>query len=295
MKVLVTGAAGRLGSVTVRALLAAGFEVRGTDRVYRADSAVRIEVANLLDPVAPYPLLEGCQAVVHLANHPSLIQNDSVRTFNENVTMNMNLLEAVRQMGLKKVVFASTIQVQSGRRGEQPSALPYLPLDSELPPNPGNAYGLSKQATEIMLQFYARQHGIHSVALRFPYLIDREMLAHVRDPSHRRHRMGYVNRDEAFTCLMVDDAASLILAILKTPLEGFRVYFPAVDGLRGEMTVAQAIHDHFSNVPLRQPAEEMTSLVDISRITRETGWVPAIGGAEPVGARVPGASGVAGR
>ena len=59
MRILVTGAAGKLGSETVAALGRAGHEVRATDLRYRGDLAVRVVPANLLDEHALYPLLEG--------------------------------------------------------------------------------------------------------------------------------------------------------------------------------------------------------------------------------------------
>ena len=79
MKVLVTGAAGKLGSLTVSALLRRGHEVRATDARYRADLPVRLDVRDLLDEHALYPLLDGMDALVHLANHPNPFAGPSPR------------------------------------------------------------------------------------------------------------------------------------------------------------------------------------------------------------------------
>lgn len=69
MRVLLTGAAGCLGAETCHRLSAAGHDVVAADHVFRGDLPVKLRVADLLDRHAVYPLLEGCEAVVHLANH----------------------------------------------------------------------------------------------------------------------------------------------------------------------------------------------------------------------------------
>lgn len=280
MKVLLTGAAGRLGSNVYRQLVASGLDVRATDAHYAANLPGPLDMANLLDPLVCYRLLDGVEAVVHLANHPSYHGRDGQRIFNENVSMNMNVFEAARQVGVKRIVFASSIQAMSGYRpmpvdqALPPSALPYLPLDGEVPANPGNPYALSKQASEVMLRYYAQQAGISCVALRFPHLATDDVRDFITSRSSDMVRPGH-NLDEAFTVLRHTDAARLIDAILRTDLPGFRIYFPTDPAPTMNLPVADIIRRYFGNVPLRQPLDQIKSIVDISRIERETGWRPA--------------------
>ncbi len=130
MRITLTGAAGKLGSHVCRQLVDAGHTVRATDRFYRRDLPVRLEMADLLRPEDAYELLEGVEALVHLANHPHFHGNDSQLVFNENVTMNMNIFQAARDVGVQKIVFSSSVQVMSGQRP------PYLPFDSSTPAHP---------------------------------------------------------------------------------------------------------------------------------------------------------------
>jgi nucleoside-diphosphate-sugar epimerase len=190
--------------------------------------------------------------------------------------MNMNAFQAAADMGVKKIVFASSVQVISGPRAGGPetaSSLPYLPLDGDVPPNPGNPYALSKQISETMLAYYSRIKGIDCVAVRFPALVGDEFIARLTANSSR-HMSG---RNEAFSFLHFLDAADLVEAILQTPLTGFRVYFPAARENRLRQPAAEVIRQHFHDLPLKRPLEEITSLVDISRIERETGWSPRFG------------------
>jgi len=278
MKVTVTGAAGRLGSVVCTTLASAGMDLLATDRNYRADLPVRLRIADLLDRQSAYGLVEGADAVVHLGNHPGFWGGDAQRICNENVTMNFNVFEAARQCGVKRIVFASTIQVIAGaRRMEKPqpppSALPYLPLDGEVPPNPANPYALSKQLSEHMLAYFSRAHGMSCVAIRFPLLVSADRLAEMTG----RAEEPWPNYalDEAFSYLSLNDAAQLVCAILRAELPGFRVYFPVSPRPLVRQPVAELIKRYFSNVPLRAPVEQITALVDVSRITAETGWRPA--------------------
>jgi nucleoside-diphosphate-sugar epimerase len=274
MKVTLTGAAGRLGVHVCRTLVERSHTVRATDKTFCSDLPVRVEVADLLDRASCYRLVEGSEALVHLANHPGFRGDDVQRVFHENVAVNMNVFQAAADMGMKRIVFASSVQVISGpsKRDERntPSSLPYLPLDGDVPPNPGNPYALGKQVSETMLAYFARTTGMTCVAVRFPGLVDDEWLARIAtNPS--QHAFG---RDEGFSFLHFLDAAELVAAILRTPLTGFRVYFPAARENRLRQPATDVVRQHFPNTLLRRPLEEMTSLVDVSRIERETGWSP---------------------
>ncbi len=274
MNVLVTGAAGRTGSVVVRHLVEQGFTVRATDCVYRSDLPVKIEVANLLDPMACYPLLEGVEGIVHLANYPNQNLAEAKLLYNENVSMNMNIFGIAAEMGGKRIVFSSTVQTMSGRRSDEvdplpPSQLKYLPLDGNTPANPGNTYALSKVASEQMLALFAQQGKLTAVALRFPFLAAPEWAWRAR-----RSTRYHSNPDEAFSYLYTTDAAALIAAILRTDLPGFRIYFPAATTTTSTREIPDLIAQYYPDVPLRKPAASLSSLVDISVIEAETGWRP---------------------
>jgi nucleoside-diphosphate-sugar epimerase len=278
MKVTITGAAGRLGSALVRLLTEHGHAVTATDALYRADLPVRIQVANLLDPTCCYRLLEDSEAVVHLANYTGVVAGNATRTLNENTAVNMNIFEAARQVGVQKIIYASSIQAIYGSRPPdaplQFTNLPYLPLDSAVPAHPGNAYALSKVVAEHMLEYFARQYGLSCIAVRFPLMLDAAQTSpwrkFLRDNFPAHH-----NPDEAGAYLYFPDAAALVEAVLRAPLPGYRTYLPAAaDHLTGR-PVAEVIQKCYPTVPLRRSVAEITSLVDISQIERETSWQPA--------------------
>jgi len=277
MKITVTGAAGRLGHAALTALTARGLTIHATDRKYRKDTPVPIDVANLLDRDACYHLVEGSDVLVHLGNHVMIGEGGPQTTYSENCTMNINIVQAAVEVGVKKIIYASSIQVMGGERLRYsdppiPSRLAYLPADGNLPANATNAYSLSKRSAEDMLAAVARVEGLQTIALRFPLLITKQHGEHLKQHPWK----DYPKLDEAFAYLCVEDAGELIAAIVEADLPGFRIYLPATRGTISAESPQELIKRYFPNVPLKQPAETLTSLVDISQITRDTGWTPKI-------------------
>jgi len=271
MKVIVTGATGKLGIHVCRTLVSAGFSVRATDKIYRRQVPVRLELANLLDRDACYRLVAASDAVVHLAGYSDMAISDAQKLFNENVAINMNVFQAAQQTGVHSIVFSSSIQVLGGHSSsERPSRafLPYLPLDGDAPANPDNAYALSKLVGEIMLQYFAGAN-MNCVAIRYPWLID------PAKHDFHKHKSGREKKvDGVFSYLSFSDAADLIAAILRASLPGFRIYMPAHPNNRLGRATADVVRKYYPNVHLRRPLHEIKALIDISRIETETGWSP---------------------
>ena len=282
MRVVITGAGGRLGEHCLAEISGGGFDVVGCDVRPVLSGPVRVETMDLRDagPVAEF--LKGADAVVHLGNHPGPLRGMPARTFDENVTMNMNVFQAALDRGARKIVFASSIQVSASEPAEgQPvppdARPPYLPLDGDCPPRPTNTYALSKWIGEVILRDFVAKAPVECVALRFPLLLMPNPAARnetrrppswppPQDPPPYRIAQG-------ISFLSYPDAARLIHAALRSSLPGFRTYLPALSSVPPDR-ITEAVSRYYANVPLKCPIEQFGSLVDISRITRETGWQP---------------------
>jgi nucleoside-diphosphate-sugar epimerase len=277
MKILVTGAAGKLGSVTVRVLVDAGHDVRATDRKFVAGSP-RVEPSDLLDEHALYRLLDGVDAVVHLGNHPNRFAGPSPqRILAENVAMNANVFSAALDLGVRRIVFSSSIQVMlktDGIRTDR-SSIPYLPLDGEAPANPGlNPYALSKQFAEEHLRTAAREIPELTVTvLRFPMLVG-EWWSRRIEVNAGRLRQDELHLNEATTHLTFPDAGRVIAAAIDRQAPGYHCYFPAQTLDITNRTPAEIARAFFPGVRTTVPDAELTELVNRAALERDLGYRP---------------------
>ena len=278
MKILVTGAAGRLGSAVCRTLAEADMEVVGLDCVRRDGLPVEMHVVDVLETLSLYPFVEGCDGVVHLANHLSeRSRHPEQLVYRENVAMNMNAFHAAVDAGARHIIYSSSVQAFSGTRDGRedigkPSCLPYLPVDGEAPALPGNVYGLSKQAGENQLRYFARvTPGLACTAIRFPYLATGRRRYH----HHHHHEHRHLSRlDECFAYLHVEDGARLILAVLQQQEPGYHQIFAAAPDTFLDDPLPEIIEEFYPDVPLKVPAEEMESLADLAALEEQFGWKP---------------------
>ncbi|HEX5501556.1 MAG TPA: UDP-glucose 4-epimerase GalE [Thermomicrobiales bacterium] len=166
MRVLVTGAAGYIGSVVAEQLVARGDEVVALDNLQSGHRAAvhpdaRFVRADVLDGEGLKRLLaaERVDAVVHLAAEALIDDRDPGRFFRVNVSGGLNLLEAMVAAGVGRLIFSSTAAVYG-----EPER---VPLTEDAPLRPVNAYGESKLAFERMLAWYERAYGLRAVSLRY--------------------------------------------------------------------------------------------------------------------------------
>ncbi|MDR6960413.1 UDP-glucose 4-epimerase [Pseudomonas brassicacearum] len=168
--VLITGGAGFIGSHLTDALLAKGHSVRVLDDLSTGKRGnlpldnpdVELIEGDVADAALVARAMAGCSAVAHLAAVASVQASvdDPVRTHQSNFIGTLNVCEAMRQAGVKRVLFASSAAVY-GNNGEGES------IDEETPKAPLTPYASDKLASEFYLDFYRRQHALEPVVFRF--------------------------------------------------------------------------------------------------------------------------------
>jgi UDP-glucose 4-epimerase len=167
MRVLVTGGAGYVGSVSVERLVGAGHEVTVLDTLVTGHRWGVIEGATLVEGGVGDPDLvgrtlrdRGIEAVLHCAARSLVGQSmiDPGLYYRENVVGGIALLDALRAAGVDRIVFSSTAAVYG-----EPERVPIQETD---PTRPVNPYGASKLAFEGAMRWYG-VYGLRSVALRY--------------------------------------------------------------------------------------------------------------------------------
>ena len=167
MQALITGGAGFIGSNIARALVEQGWGVRVLDDLssgYRHNLdglAVDFRHGDVRDPDAVADAVAGCGVVFHLAasvgNKRSI--DDPIGDASVNVIGTLQVLEAARRAGVRKIVASSS----AGIYGE----LRTMPIHESHPLDPLTPYGASKLCMEKQCLAYAATHGIEAVALRY--------------------------------------------------------------------------------------------------------------------------------
>ena len=168
MKIVVTGAAGYIGSVVAELLGDAGHDVVAWDNLshgHRAavDPRARFERLDLLDAASVRAALADARpdAVVHLAAEALIDESirDPGRFYRANLAGGIHLLDAMVAAGTRRLVFSSTAAVYG-----QPDR---VPIAEDQAGCPCNSYGESKWAFERALRWYEPAHGLRHVSLRY--------------------------------------------------------------------------------------------------------------------------------
>jgi UDP-glucose 4-epimerase len=168
MRILVTGGAGYVGSVSVERLLEAGHEIvilddLSTGHRESVPDAASLEVGSYGEPDTIARLLERSRvdAILHCAARSLVGESvrDPARYYRDNVAGGIVLLEAARQAGVGRLVFSSTAAVYG-----IPDA---TPIPETAPLRPINPYGETKRTFEGAARFYGEAYGLRSVSLRY--------------------------------------------------------------------------------------------------------------------------------
>ncbi|MEN3615388.1 NAD(P)-dependent oxidoreductase [Plantactinospora sp. ZYX-F-223] len=209
-RVLVTGAAGRIGRAVLALLADRGIIATALVLDDPGDLAAdRVVTGDAGDPDTVRTALAGVDAVIHLAAIPSPAGHSPYAVFGGNVTATFTVLEEAGRTGVRAAAIASsycTTGLPFARAGLHPA---YVPLDLATPSQVEDPYGLSKQVDELTAAAMARRYGMAVTALRYPFVASAERLAAraaeiAADPAHaaRELWMYLDSRDAARAALL---------------------------------------------------------------------------------------------
>lgn len=207
-KIVLTGAAGRLGSYLREPLSKMADELISTDIVDGVGALYDGETfaqADLADMNAIAPLLEGAEMVVHFGAIPD--ERPFETLLGPNFIGSYNIWEAAHQHGVRRVVYASSIHaVGMYPKNER--------VGVDAPHRPDTFYGLSKCFTEDLGRMYWEKRGLESVHLR---ILSAAQVTNTR-------ALG--------SWLSYDDLVHLVERAISTPITGFSVIYGVSDNDR---------------------------------------------------------------
>ncbi len=169
MKVLVTGGAGFIGSHIVEGLLKEGYQVRVLDNLSTGKpenlagvwSEIEFIQGSLEDYTTVREAVEGVDYISHQGALPSVPRSlvDPLATHSACVTGTLNLLQAAREVGVQRVVYAASSSCYGDRPG--------MPRREEMLPAPLSPYAAAKLAGEYYCYAFWKSFGLETVCLRY--------------------------------------------------------------------------------------------------------------------------------
>jgi uronate dehydrogenase len=216
--ILITGAAGRIGSMLRTRLARPGRTLRLLDISPPADpagSGEEVTVASVTDMAAMTEASTGADAVIHLGGVSGEAPWQQV--LDVNIQGAYTVFEAARRAGVPRVIFASSNHAV----GFTPRSA--FPVPDYTFPAPDTYYGVSKVAGEGLAAQYHYRYGMDTICLRILSCFERP------------HNVRMLS-----TWLSPDDAGRLFEASLTAPSPGFRVAFGASANTRGWVSLAEA-------------------------------------------------------
>ena len=214
MKILITGASGRIGRYVVKELAGAGHDATSVDILSSEERRSRFLRVELTDAGEVYQALAmaGAEAVVHLGAWANAGVVPDTRTYGDNVRGTFNLFQACADLGIQRVVSASSAQVY-GFAKVPPK---YVPVDEAHPLRPANCYALSKMAGEQAADYFVERFGMTILSFRFmgvrmPAQLDAELSQMAQDSGGGASLLWTRTdaRDAALACRLAVEAEAV--------------------------------------------------------------------------------------
>ena len=211
MNVLVTGSSGRIGRYVMRDLVQAGHRVLGVDMRPTEGIPGQKLVVDLTEPGDIYQALVRAEAgaVVHMGAWANAGVVPDTRTYGDNVRGTFNLFQACADLGIKRVVSASSAQVY----GFAAAPPVYVRVDEDHPLRPVNCYALSKVVGEQAADYFIQNDGMTILSFRLMGIRTPENLnAQIDQLAQHPERGGSLlwtrtdTRDVALACRLAIEA-----------------------------------------------------------------------------------------
>jgi uronate dehydrogenase len=204
-RLLITGAAGGLGSLARRRLTGLAAILRLSDIADLGEPAAHEEIVpcELADFAAVKALVEGCDGIVHFGGVS--VERPWAEILPANIAGTYNIYEAARLSGVKRVFFASSNHAIGFYKRE-------TRIDATDPVRPDSLYGVSKCFGEALARYYWDKYGVETAAVRIGSCF----------PEPKDHRM-------MATWLSEDDLVALIERVFSAPKLGYATVFGASD------------------------------------------------------------------
>jgi nucleoside-diphosphate-sugar epimerase len=225
-RVLVTGAAGLVGSAVLDLLAATGVPVTALVLAPAPGlKADRVVTGDASDPGTITDALRDVGAVIHLAAIPRPGGDPDEVVFGHNTLATFTVLDRAARAGITTIAYASSYAICGLPFARKPLRLPYLPIDTRLPLQITDPYALAKRADEATAEMIALRYDVTVVGLRLPFVgTPDDRLPHLATRLRERPETGAA---DVWSYLDARDAARALVAALSPARPGNHVVYVA--------------------------------------------------------------------
>ena len=270
MKIVVTGSKGNIGSAVVDYARSQRAHVLGVDNVGRGDGLGNYIAADLTDLGSCYDVVRGADAVINLAAIPDSKMFPNAQTFMTNVAITYNVFLAAAHLGVKRVVWASSIQVNHTVPPHRPVRYRYFPLDEDHPVDPQSDYALSKYVGEVIADAFARDFGLTTVSLRFTDVVTLQRWPTLPAPVDLGTQYPLPHYVHIHDCAR----ACYLASTAPLPPGSHTVAFIAARDTHIDMPSRELAQRYYPDAELRADIQDHDALISGKRAEEAFGFVP---------------------
>jgi nucleoside-diphosphate-sugar epimerase len=266
--IVVTGGSGNLGQWTIRILLEDGYNVLNLDSARSEKKICETWVTDLGQVGDLYEAFKGAGAVIHLAAHQAPFVASDTEVFRNNMTATYNVFKAATDMGVSKIVHASSIAAYGFAYAPEMFTPNYLPLDEVHPLKPQDPYAFSKVFGEQIADSYVGMSPLSVVSLRLAGInfdLNFETLPkRWLDPGLRLGTFwSYVD---------VRDAAEACKLSVELQGQGHDIFNIAAEKSRFPVPTSELVNQYIPETKIKNGMTGLWSGLDSSRARSELGY-----------------------
>jgi UDP-glucose 4-epimerase len=271
MRVALTGASGGIGRAVAMAAIAAGHEIIGIDLDRHPDWSDRDGYRFVETDVRAYEAVlaafEGCDALIHMAAHPSPTGRIDHVVHNDNVVASYNAMRAAIECGIERICQASSVNAIGLSFSREPH-FEYLPIDEKHPSSVEEPYSLSKWICEQQADALTRRYGTVRIASMRFHLV-------VADRAASAARFGFRTREAAkhlWAYTLFEPAARACLRALEADFKGHEAFYVTAPETNIDAQSLDLAREFFPHLPIRGDLSGRRSFFDCSKAERLLGW-----------------------
>ena len=278
MRILVTGARGKVGAALLPVLLDAGHEVTALDLgppVFEAPvpGAPRYLQADLTDAGDAFAAVRDHDAVIHAAAIPEPTRNPPHRVFANNLMATFNVIEAAVRFRVPRVVNVSSETVPGFFFAERPFLPDYAPVDERHPIRPQDPYATAKHFGEQLMDAATRRSDLAGLSIRPSWVqwegnYARNLAPALADPERAPSASFW-------TYIDVYDLADALRLAAEADTRGHEVAYIASPDNHANRPLAELIrHHHGDAVEIREHDREDAAGTSIAKARELIGYAP---------------------